>query len=96
MKNKKIAIVTGGAGFIGTHLVERFLESGNYNITVLDLWESVEIKNWKAKNKYLQFFKQDFNNLSSIVEELIYELNSLKKKELYATINSLNDFLLLL
>ena len=51
----KNIIITGGAGFIGTHIVERFLESGNYNITVLDLWESEEIKNWKAKNKNLQF-----------------------------------------
>ena len=66
----KNIIITGGSGFIGTHLVERFLESGNYNITVLDLWESDEIKNWKAKNKNIQFFKQDINNFDELEKHM--------------------------
>ena len=35
--------------------------------------------------------KYDLNNLSSIVEELIYEMNLFKKNELHDTINSIND-----
>ena len=38
----KVVLVTGGGGFIGSHLVDRLLEE-NHEITVLDLWESQEI-----------------------------------------------------
>ena len=37
MKNK-IAVVTGGAGFIGSHLCERLLENGNEVICVDNLF----------------------------------------------------------
>ena len=43
MKNKK-AIVTGGAGFIGSHLVESLLNA-DYNITVLDNFSTGHKKN---------------------------------------------------
>ena len=38
----KKALVMGAGGFIGSHLVDRFLEE-NHEITVLDLWESPDI-----------------------------------------------------
>jgi UDP-glucose 4-epimerase len=36
-------LVTGGAGFIGSHVADRFLADG-HKVTVVDLWESDEIK----------------------------------------------------
>ena len=67
MNNKKKNIlITGGSGFIGTHIVDRFLKDGNYNVTVLDLWESEEINNWKSKNKDLKFYKIDINNFEEL------------------------------
>ena len=43
MKN---ILVTGGSGFIGTHIVEVLIENG-HNVLVLDLWESIEIESLK-------------------------------------------------
>jgi UDP-glucose 4-epimerase len=37
MKNKKRVIITGGSGFIGTHLVKELLKTGLYDIVIIDL-----------------------------------------------------------
>ncbi|MBA3064880.1 SDR family oxidoreductase [bacterium] len=49
MKNKK-AIVTGGAGFIGGHLVEMLIEKG-YSVTVIDNFATGRIENLDAVKK---------------------------------------------
>ena len=67
MKN---LIITGGSGFLGSHIVERFLKNSEYNITVLDLWESEEIKNLKTKHKNLQYFKLDINNFEELEKHI--------------------------
>ncbi len=44
MVDSKTALVTGGAGFIGSHLVDRLLEVG-YRVVVIDNMNSGKLKN---------------------------------------------------
>ncbi|MEK9178441.1 MAG: NAD-dependent epimerase/dehydratase family protein, partial [Patescibacteria group bacterium] len=49
---KKKVLVTGGAGFIGSHLVEKLLELGA-NVSVLDNFQNGFLKNLKTvEGKY--------------------------------------------
>ncbi|MCS7124891.1 MAG: SDR family oxidoreductase [Candidatus Bathyarchaeota archaeon] len=51
-------LVTGGAGFIGSHLVERLLRE-DHNVIVLDDLSSGRIENLNLKNHKLSFFQGD-------------------------------------
>ena len=65
---KKI-IITGGCGFIGSHIVEQFIDK-NYEITVVDLWQSPEIRELSKDKKNLKFEKLDVNDYAKL-ENLI-------------------------
>ena len=70
----KKLIITGGCGFIGSHIVERFIDQ-NYDITVIDLWESPEIKDLSKKKQNIKFVKLDINdydNLEKIISKNEY------------------------
>lgn len=57
-------IVTGGSGFIGTNLIEEFIENSNYEVLNIDILPP-------RNNKHAQYWKQCditiFNDLSKIV-----------------------------
>ena len=66
MKNKKIAIVTGGAGFIGSHMVDLLL-SKKYKVYVIDNLTGGHKKNLKhhSNNSNLKFIKIDICKLKA-------------------------------
>tara|TARA_B100000780_G_C21117951_1_gene452500 strand:- start:1694 stop:2689 length:996 start_codon:yes stop_codon:yes gene_type:complete len=63
-KIKKIALITGGAGFIGSHLVD-LLISKNFEVRVIDNLTGGRLKNLShhKKNKNFKFKKLDINKI---------------------------------
>ena len=72
----KKVFVTGGAGFIGSHLVDRLIDHNGYEVTIIDtLEEQVHGKVDHPPdylNKSAEFYRDsvtDYNKLEDLVEE---------------------------
>ena len=69
---KNIIVVTGGAGFVGTNLIELFLEKTELNIISIDNYSSGYRKN-HIKNKRIKYISTHTKNISK-------KLTHVKKK----------------
>jgi UDP-glucose 4-epimerase len=67
MKNEKHVLVTGGAGFIGSHLVERLLASGKHVVVIDDL-STGSLKNLAAmkSNPRLRFIHSKISECAGL------------------------------
>lgn len=64
-------LITGGAGYIGSHVVKQLLENSNHQITIVDNLSTGSIKTVKtlqeiAKGNNLDFIQADLSNFSLI------------------------------
>ncbi len=66
---KKKALITGGAGFIGSHAVDEFLENG-YEVTVLDALRTGDVSNIRHVMDRIRFVEGDICD-SALVESLV-------------------------
>jgi len=66
--NKKIIVVTGGAGFVGSNLIFKLLEKTNYRIISIDNYSSGSIKN-HFKSSRLKYIKDSSSNISKILKK---------------------------
>ena len=73
---KKNILVTGGCGFVGSHIVEELLRDKNVNITVIDNLISGKISNIDITNKRLKFIKMDISKYSKKFEDKFYKVHS--------------------
>ena len=67
-KMKNLIIVTGGAGFIGSNLIELLLEKTNYRIMSLDNYSSGSKKN-HIKNSRVKYLKGETKNIDKILKK---------------------------
>ena len=65
-KYKFRSLITGGAGFIGSHLVERLLKEGHH-VTIIDNLSTGRFENIKKYSKKIKFYKKDISNFVSII-----------------------------
>ena len=65
MNSKKIALVTGGAGFIGSHMVD-LLSKKNFEVRIIDNLKGGHLNNLNHhnNNNKIKFEKIDINNIS--------------------------------
>ena len=73
---KNYIIVTGGAGFVGSNLIEHLLNKTNKKIISLDDYSSGSKKNHikNARVKYLKGHTSDFNKILSNYKKKIHSL----------------------
>ena len=65
--SKKIIIITGGAGFIGTNLIRVLIKKTKFNIVSLDNYSSGTKKN-HLKNKRIKYINADTKNISQVIK----------------------------
>ena len=66
MRNKKV-LVTGGAGFIGSNLVERLVKDG-HNVKIIDNLSTGKIENLRSVIYKIEFIEGDITNEEHIMK----------------------------
>ena len=61
---KKIIVITGGAGFVGSNLIELFLKKTRYKILSIDNYSSGFKRN-HIRNRRVKYIKDDTKNIST-------------------------------
>ena len=73
---KKYIIITGGAGFIGSNLIELLIEKTNFKIISLDNYSSGSKKN-HINSKRVKYIKGDTSKIYFLLRKLKKNIHSI-------------------
>ena len=89
---KKILVVTGGAGFVGSNLIEYILKNTKYFIISIDNYSSGKTKN-HISNKRIQYIKGETKNIDKILSSKARRIKAIFHFGEFARIHqSFNNF----
>jgi UDP-glucose 4-epimerase len=69
---KNILVVTGGAGFVGSNLIELLIEKTKYKIISIDNYSSGSKQN-HIRNSRVTYIKSNMTNIGSVLK--VYKKN---------------------
>jgi len=72
-----IIVVTGGAGFVGSNLIEKLLLKSKFRIISIDNYSSGSKKNHLNNNKRVKYIKGETQNISTILNKYKKKIHSL-------------------
>ena len=78
---KKKILVTGGAGFVGSHLCERLAENSNYEVYSLDNYFTGSESNHVANVTYIKGDTKDIEKLVNFTPDILYHLGEYSRVE---------------
>lgn len=81
MNLKKIVLVTGGAGFIGSHLCEALYNSGNYEVFSLDNYFTGSEDNHIKGVTYIKGNSAEIDSLIDFKPDYVYHLGEYSRVE---------------
>ncbi len=73
---KKIIVVTGGAGFVGSNLIEHLIKKTRFKLISLDNYSSGTKKN-HIKNPRVKYLNNDTKNIKKILKNYTKNINSI-------------------
>lgn len=88
------SLVTGGAGFIGSHLVDKLLEIG-HEVVVLDNLSTGRIENISHNIEKIEFINEDLNNISkfsSRIQDIDYCIHLAALADIVPSIQRPKDY----
>ena len=91
---KKYIVITGGAGFVGSNLIEYLIKNTKYKIISIDNYSSGSIKN-HILSKKVRYIKGDCVNIGKLLLNLKKKINSLfhfgEFSRIYQSFNKFNE-----
>lgn len=81
MQNKKKILVTGGAGFVGSHLCERLSQNPTYEVYSLDNYFTGSEANHVSNVTYIRGNTVDIMHLITFIPDMLYHLGEYSRVE---------------
>ncbi|MGB3750262.1 MAG: NAD-dependent epimerase/dehydratase family protein [Arcobacteraceae bacterium] len=81
MVNEKKILVTGGAGFVGSHLCERLAQDSKNDVYSLDNYFTGSVTNHVANVTYIKGSTLDIFSLVSFIPHMVYHLGEYSRVE---------------